>query len=88
MLGRKKSMKYTRGCMELASFVVGFDIVELWTRDPNGNYHCTYVHAAEAGMSSAQSPMDRVAQTHHISPKVCLMENQPRLSFGISRRIS
>ena len=68
-------MKYTRGCMELASFVVGFDIVELWTRDPNGNYHCTYVHATEAAMSSAKSPIDRVAQT--ISPKVCFVENQP-----------
>ena len=72
----KRSMKYTAKCMELTSFVVGFDIVELWTRHPNGHYHCMYVHATEdtlrtytdviigAGRSTNNN------KTHLVSPKV------------------
>ena len=73
-----KSMKCTSKCMELVSFVVGFDIVELWTRDYNGNYHCAYVHASEQTLAGRSNMIvghyPKTNQSHRISPKVCLYE--------------
>ena len=69
-----KQMKCTRKSMELVSYVVGFDIVELWTRDEEGNYACTYVHATENilsrydGIITGHYPSHD--QTHVISPVV------------------
>ena len=71
-----KAMKCTKKCMELSSFVVGFDIVELWTCDPNGNYHCSYVHATESALAEQRDKICGVGHnadpnvTHRVSPNV------------------
>ena len=44
---KSTSMTAIAGSLELASTVTGFEIVELWTDDRNGNYHCTYAHVLE-----------------------------------------
>lgn len=41
-------MKATSSTMALASSVLGFDIVELWTQADDGPLRCTYVHATES----------------------------------------
>ena len=41
------SMEATRGTMALASTVLGFDILELWTEAESDKLHCIYVHATE-----------------------------------------
>ena len=45
-------MKATSATMQLTSSILGFDIVELWTKDGDGNLHCTYVHADESTRES------------------------------------
>ena len=69
-----KQMRCTSKSMELASFVVGFDIVELWTKDPNGNFHCTYVHATEATVSEHKDMIvghyPNHENVHILSPRV------------------
>jgi hypothetical protein len=42
------AMRATQSTMALASSVLGFEIVELWTEEGDGNLHCTYVHASDA----------------------------------------
>ena len=41
------AMRATQSTMALASSILGFDIVELWTEEGDGKLHCTYVHASE-----------------------------------------
>jgi phosphohistidine phosphatase SixA len=41
------AMRATQSTMQLASLVLGFDVVELWTEEGDGHLHCTYVHATE-----------------------------------------
>jgi hypothetical protein len=41
-------MKATSSTMALASSILGFDIVELWTEGEEGKVSCTYVHATES----------------------------------------
>jgi hypothetical protein len=41
------AMRATQSTMALASSVLGFEIVELWTEEGDGKLHCTYVHASE-----------------------------------------
>ncbi len=69
-----KQMRCTSKSMELASFVVGFDIVELWTKDLNGNFHCTYVHATEATVSEHKDMIvghyPNHENVHILSPRV------------------
>jgi hypothetical protein len=71
-----KSMRCTSKSMELASFVVGLDIVELWTKDPNGNFHCTYVHATEQTLSEHKDMIvghyPNHKNVHILSPRVSL----------------
>jgi len=41
------AMRVTQSTMALASIVLGFEIVELWSEELDGNLHCTYVHASD-----------------------------------------
>lgn len=41
-------MRATSSTMALASNVLGFDIVELWTDANDANIRCTYVHATDS----------------------------------------
>ena len=41
-------MKATSATMSLASSILGFDIVELWTEGNDGKTLCTYVHAVDS----------------------------------------
>jgi len=41
-------MRATSSTMALASTVLGFDIVELWTDANDANIRCTYVHATDS----------------------------------------
>ena len=34
-------------CMKVASLVLGFEILELWTESSEGTLNCTYIHASE-----------------------------------------
>lgn len=47
------AMKATASSLELASKVLGFDIVELWNDDKK--LHCVYVHATEEIISQFPS---------------------------------
>lgn len=40
-------MKATSSTMALASSILGFDIVELWSEEIQGQLHCTYIHVDE-----------------------------------------
>lgn len=42
------TMRATAHSLSLASSVLGFEIVELWSEDVDGKLHCTYVHCDEA----------------------------------------
>lgn len=41
-------LRATSSTMSIASSVLGFDIVELWSEEDSGAFHCTYVHADES----------------------------------------
>jgi hypothetical protein len=41
-------MKATSSTMALASSILGFDIVELWTEGDDTKIACTYVHATDS----------------------------------------
>ena len=44
---KSSAMKATSSTMALASSVLGFEIIELWSDEGNDRYHCTYIHAEE-----------------------------------------
>ena len=77
MSSSAKSMKCTHKCMELSSFVVGFDIVELWTCDPSGNYQCNYVYATERALGELKNLV--VGAGRHLDQCV---------THGLSSRVS
>lgn len=72
---KSTSMTAIAGSLELASNVTGFEMVELWTDDRNGNYHCTYAHVQEdlfveyPQLSCGHHPTHQ----HLLSPKVYIM---------------
>ena len=41
------AMRATSKTMRLASSILGFEIVEIWSTEENGKYHCTYVHVSD-----------------------------------------
>ena len=71
---RSTSMVATRDTMALASTVLGFDIVELWTDGGDGNLRCTYVHTDADLLSkypdliSGHYPKHK--SEHKLSPRV------------------
>jgi len=81
-----EAMRATASSMALASLILGFDIVELWSEDANQKLHCTYVHATDEVIAKYPSiivghyPMHK--REHILSPKVrlyktCLTYNMP-----------
>ena len=68
------AMSATQSTMALASSVLGFDIVELWTEEEDGHMHCTYVHAssdilkAYPKIISGHYPLHK--KEHKLSPMV------------------
>lgn len=75
------AMRATQSTMALASSVLGFEIVELWTEEGDGKLHCTYVHASEETVRrypeiiAGHYPNHK--KEHKLSPEVtsCLSEN-------------
>jgi len=62
--------------MELMSKILGFDIVELWTEEPQDpQLHCTYVHAEESLLKLYPSIIvghyPNHKKPHQLSPLVC-----------------
>ena len=70
------TMRATAHSLSLASSVLGFEIVELWSED-DGKLHCTYVHCDEAVLK--KHPEFNVGHypqhksEHILSPKVGFM---------------
>ena len=70
------SMSCTQSSMELMSKILGFDIVELWTEEPQDPHlHCTYVHAEESLLKLYPSIIvghyPNHKKPHQLSPIVC-----------------
>ena len=67
------AMQATAATMALASQVLGFEIVEIWSEEEDG-FFCTYVHADESlkekypDIISGHYPKHK--KEHKISPKV------------------
>eukprot|EP00596_Hydrurales_sp_CCMP1899_P008334 CAMPEP_0119047376 /NCGR_PEP_ID=MMETSP1177-20130426/52811_1 /TAXON_ID=2985 /ORGANISM="Ochromonas sp, Strain CCMP1899" /LENGTH=669 /DNA_ID=CAMNT_0007021909 /DNA_START=346 /DNA_END=2355 /DNA_ORIENTATION=- len=61
--------------MALASSVLGFEIVELWTEEGDGNLHCTYVHASDAIVKKYPEVIaghyPNHKKEHKLSPVLC-----------------
>ncbi|RYG66365.1 hypothetical protein EON64_09960 [archaeon] len=68
------AMRATSSSMALASSVLGFDIVEIWSEVEPGKLHCTYVHAEERmkkkypGIITGHYPEHK--REHKLSPLV------------------
>jgi len=68
-------MRATSDTMAVASTVLGFDIVELWSDDENGKLHCTFVQATESlaqvypNVITGHYPNHKAE--HKLSPRVC-----------------
>ena len=66
--------------MALASSVLGFEVVELWSDEGDGRIHCTYVHAEESFIKrypdiiTGHYPNHR--RKHVLSPMVILCLNR------------
>eukprot|EP01038_Epipyxis_sp_PR26KG_P016052 gene16052-21797_t len=69
------AMKATSSSLALASSVLGFEIVELWSEDSDIKLHCTYVHASEEmkmrypDLITGHYPNHK--KEHKLSPKLC-----------------
>ena len=73
---RSSSMIATRDTMALASTVLGFDIVELWTDTGDNNLRCTYVHADESFIEKYPNVITghypKHKAEHKLSPRVSI----------------
>lgn len=71
-----KAMEATVSSMALASTVLGFQIVELWSQDSDGKFFCTYVHAdphvAERNPQIITGYYPNHKRPHQLSPMVSL----------------
>lgn len=62
--------------MALASSVLGFEMVEVWSEAEDGTFHCTYVHAEEGivekypNIITGYYPQHK--RKHLLSPKVTI----------------
>lgn len=74
---KSSTMVATSNCMALVSTVLGFDIVELWSCQPNdfSSLHCTYVHASDdiirlhSDIIIGAYPDQK--KKHKVSPNLC-----------------
>ena len=71
--------------LALASNVLGFEIVELWSDDDEGKLHCNYVHAEESlvkrypNIITGHYPNHK--KEHILSPRVCFTKSSINLSL-------
>ena len=70
-------MKATSATMTLASSILGFDVVELWTEGDDARISCTYVYGTEAmkkkypDLITGHYPEHK--REHKLSPSVSLL---------------
>lgn len=71
------AMRATSCSMALASSVLGFDIVEIWSELEDGKLRCTFVHADERmkerypGIITGHYPLHK--REHKLSPRVSFL---------------
>ena len=75
------AMRATQSTMALASSVLGFEIVELWTEEAgDGRIHCTYVHANDTvtkkypDLITGHYPNHK--KEHKLSPMLCKLAKE------------
>jgi hypothetical protein len=85
---RSSSMIATRDTMALASTVLGFDIVELWTDTGDNNLRCTYVHADESFIEKYPNVITghypKHKAEHKLSPRVSCQTSLQLLIYIIT----
>lgn len=63
--------------MALASSVLGFEVIELWSDDGDGKLHCTYVHAEESFLRKYPDTITghypNHKREHVLSPRVIIV---------------
>jgi hypothetical protein len=84
------AMRATSSSMALASSVLGFEIVEIWSETESGKLHCTYVHAEDRtkerypGIITGHYPQHK--REHKLSPKVRMLSAITLFSDLLTRR--
>lgn len=82
---KTSAMKATSSSMALASSVLGFEVVELWSDEGDGRIHCTYVHAEEAFIKrypdiiTGHYPNHR--RKHVLSPMLCELARSSKSNY-------
>jgi hypothetical protein len=78
------SMRSTSSSLALASSVLGFEIVELWSKEQNESLKCTYIHVSNDVMGKypglIQGHYPNHKKEHQLSPHVSIYIYN-RLSF-------
>jgi hypothetical protein len=78
-------MRATSSTMELASNILGFEIVELWTEIEEGKINCTYVHVSKELLKlypdviSGHYPEHK--REHQLSPTLCKQAKESPSSY-------
>ena len=73
-------LRATCDTMSVASNVLGFDLLELWSDDSKGGLHCTYVHATPSikkqypDLITGHYPAQKAK--HKLSPQVLTINNE------------
>eukprot|EP00597_Dinobryon_sp_UTEXLB2267_P004381 CAMPEP_0170075316 /NCGR_PEP_ID=MMETSP0019_2-20121128/12469_1 /TAXON_ID=98059 /ORGANISM="Dinobryon sp., Strain UTEXLB2267" /LENGTH=683 /DNA_ID=CAMNT_0010286195 /DNA_START=86 /DNA_END=2137 /DNA_ORIENTATION=- len=82
---KTSAMKATSSSMSLASSVLGFEVVELWSDEGDGRIHCTYVHAEEnfikryPDIITGHYPNHR--RKHVLSPMLCELARNAKSNY-------